>query len=254
MVRSGETGLASSRNTQHQSSMLLVNLQSNHGSQIKPDTNKKLVVLKPARENGVAAIKESGSPSGKTNNQAAASQLTSAPSTQVAASVNMIAGKIVEKKPFLAQTQSRNAFYSALKRKTSTNISSDPSKTSSCILTSVEEKANNFKELPANDSSSRQAAERDEIMERVEKVSEVTERNSGFESADRPDEKEAEFLKSLGWDENNSEEDEALTEEEIRAFIEQVRDTTTQSSSVALISLIIFNLFYFASLKTVQEV
>ncbi|KFK32130.1 hypothetical protein AALP_AA6G202200 [Arabis alpina] len=223
VFRSGEIGLASSRNTQQQSSMLLGNLQSYPGSQIKADTTQKLVVLKPARENGVAAIKESGSPTGKTNSQAAASQLTSAPSTQVTASVrssnrprelkgasvNMIAGRTAEKRPFLAQTQSRNAFYRALKQNSSTNTSTDPSKTSSSI--------------PASDSSSRQAAETDEIMERVEKVSEVTERNNGFESTARPNGKEAELLKSLGWDENNSEEDEALTEEEIRDFIEQCK-------------------------------
>ncbi|VVB08345.1 unnamed protein product [Arabis nemorensis] len=230
LVRSGESGLASLRNTQQQSSMVLGNLQPNPGSQIKPDTSKKLVVLKPARENGVASTKESGSPT-------AASQLTSAPSTQVTASVrstnsprdlkgasvNVIAGRTVEKRPFLAQTQSRNAFYRALKQNSSTNISTDPSEASSCILSFVEEKANSFNELPASDSSSRQAAERDEIMEKVEKVSKVRERNNGFESAERPDEKEAEFLKSLGWDENNSEEDEAITEEEIRSFIEQYK-------------------------------
>ncbi|CAH2070547.1 unnamed protein product [Thlaspi arvense] len=207
MVRSGEIGLASSRYTHQQSSMLLGNLHSNPGNQMKPDTTKKLVILKPARENGVSAVKESGSPSRIIDGRAGA------PSTQSTASV-VLDGKNAEKKLSLAQAQSRNAFYSALKKKTSTNISSDPSKTSSCIS----------KELVASDSSSVQAAERDDIvMERVEKVSEVAERNSCFESADRPDEKEAEFLKSLGWDENDTEEDEALTEEEIRAFIEQCK-------------------------------
>ncbi|CAE6127722.1 unnamed protein product [Arabidopsis arenosa] len=181
MFRSGEIGLASSRNTQQHSSVMLGNLQSNPGSQIKPDTTKKLVILKPARENGVVA---GGSPP---SSRAAASQLTTAPSTQFTAS-------------------SRNAFFSTLKQKTSTNISTDPSKTSSCILSSVEEKANSSKELVASDPSSPQAAERDEIMESVEKVSDVVERVSRFESAVRPDPKEAAFLKSLGWDENDSEE------------------------------------------------
>ncbi|KAG2295566.1 hypothetical protein Bca52824_042235 [Brassica carinata] len=106
--------------------------------------------------------------------------------------------------PFItsvAQTQSRNAFYSALKKKTSTNIS-----TSSCIFPSVEEKSDISKELVASNPSSVHAAERD----------------GGFEPADLPDEEEAEFLKSLGWDENNTEV-EALTDEEIRAFYEQVK-------------------------------
>ncbi|CAN7116413.1 uncharacterized protein LOC117133009 isoform X2 [Brassica rapa] len=210
MARSGETGLASFRNTHQQSSIRLGNLPSNSGSQIKPDTTKKMVVLKPA-------VKESASPR-PTNNSlaaAAASQMIaapSAPSTSSAqstnnprelkgASVNMPA----EKKLSLAQTQSRNAFFSTLKKKkTSTNIS-----TSSCTIS---------KELVASDPSS---VERDDmVMERVEKVSE---RVSVFESTDLPDEKEAEFLKSLGWDENNTEV-EALTDEEIRAFYEQHKE------------------------------
>ncbi|XP_018454812.1 uncharacterized protein LOC108825940 [Raphanus sativus] len=110
--------------------------------------------------------------------------------------------------PFItsvAQTQSRNAFYSALKKKkTSTNISIS---TSSFILPSVEEKTDISKELVASNPSSGQAAERDD----------------GFESADLPDKEEAEFLKSLGWDEKNTEV-EALTDEEIRAFYEQHKE------------------------------
>ncbi|CAN7008724.1 hypothetical protein IGI04_011096 [Brassica rapa subsp. trilocularis] len=210
MPRSGEIGPASFRNTHQHSSIRLGNLPSNAGGQIKPDTTKKMVVLKPA-------VKESASPR-STNNSlaaAAASQMIaapSAPSTSSAqstnnprelkgASVNMPA----EKKLSLAQTQSRNAFFSTLKKKeTSTNIS-----TSSCTIS---------KELVASDPSS---VERDDmVMERVEKVSE---RVSVFESTDLPDEEEAEFLKSLGWDENNTEV-EALTDEEIRAFYEQHKE------------------------------
>ncbi|CAN6979954.1 unnamed protein product [Brassica oleracea var. botrytis] len=175
MVRSGAVGLASFRNTHKHSSMLLGNIHSNYG---KPDSTKKLVILKPA-------VKESGGPSRITNSVAAGFQMIAAPSAPFITSV--------------AQTQSRNAFYSALKKKTSTNIS-----TSSCIFPSVEEKSDIFKELVASNPSSVHAAERD----------------GGFEPADLPDEEEAEFLKSLGWDENNTEV-EALTDEEIRAFYEQ---------------------------------
>ncbi|KAL1204459.1 hypothetical protein V5N11_004045 [Cardamine amara subsp. amara] len=209
VFRSGEAGLASLRNTQQQSSFVFGSFQSNPLSQMKPDTITKLVVLKPVRENGVSAVKESGSPSV----QAATSQPPAASSTQPTTSVrrasaNMTAAKTAEKKLYLAQTQSRNAFFSALKQNTSSNISSSPT-------------ANSSKDLVASDPSNAQAAERDEIM--VEKVSEVAEKHSRFESVARPDEKEAEFLKSLGWDENDSEEDEALTEEEIKAFNEQYK-------------------------------
>ncbi|CAH8364139.1 unnamed protein product [Eruca vesicaria subsp. sativa] len=212
MVRSGEIGLTSFRNTHQHPSMLLGNLHSNSGSQIKPDTAKKLVVLKPA-------VKESGSPRRINNSLAAAGQMIaapSAPSTTSAqstnkprepkgASVNMPAEKKLS-------VQSRHAFFSALKKNTSTNIST------------VKEKADISKELVASDPSSVQAVEKDDIvMERVEKVSEAAERVSVFESTDLPDEKEAEFLKSLGWDENNTEV-EALTDEEIRAFYEQHKE------------------------------
>ncbi|KAH0890331.1 hypothetical protein HID58_052760 [Brassica napus] len=175
MVRSGAVGLASFRNTHKHSSMLLGNIHSNYG---KPDSTKKLVILNPA-------VKESGGPSRITNSVAAGFQMIAAPSAPFITSV--------------AQTQSRKAFYSALKKKTSTNIS-----TSSCIFPSVEEKSDISKELVASNPSSVHAAERD----------------GGFEPADLPDEEEAEFLKSLGWDENNTEV-EALTDEEIRAFYEQ---------------------------------
>ncbi|KFK21888.1 hypothetical protein AALP_AAs60089U000200 [Arabis alpina] len=233
-IRAGETFLAPSRIAHQQPSALLGNFQSNPSGQIKSE--KKLLVLKPARENGVPAVKESVSPSGNnTNNRAASSQLmTSAQSTQSApvrstnspkehkgsATFTMISGQGVEKKSSLAQTQSRNAFYSALKQKTaSTNSPVNPI---TCISSSVEEKVDNSsKELVASDPSSPQATSGLEATDRIQITSPVSERNtSRFEAADIPDEKEAEFLRSLGWDENNDE-DEALTEEEIKAFVEQ---------------------------------
>ncbi|XP_018472585.1 uncharacterized protein LOC108843924 [Raphanus sativus] len=243
MARSGEIGLASFRNTHQHSSIRLGNLPSNSGSQIKPDTTKKMVVLKPA-------VKESASPRPINNTLAAASQMIaapSAPSTTSAQSTNNpreLKGALVnippEKKLSLPQTQSksRSAFFSSLKKKTSTNIS-----TSDCIISSVEENEDISKELVASDPSSVEtddivmervekvseadpsSVETDDIvMERVEKVSEAAERVSVFEPADLPDGEEAEFLKSLGWDENNTEVVEAITEEEIKAFYEENKE------------------------------
>ncbi|ESQ33302.1 hypothetical protein EUTSA_v10003900mg [Eutrema salsugineum] len=228
VLRAGETCLAPSRNSQQQPSIILGNLLSNPSGQIKSE--KKLLVLKPARENGVAAVKESGSPIGIPNSRVASSHLmNSAQSIQSApvrstnspkepkgaTTLTMASGQTIEKKSSAAQTQSRNAFYSALKQKTtSTNISTNPvNSTSTCISFSVGEKVNTSKELVASDSSSPQGTS----------CLEVSQRNTtGFEAADTPDEKEAEFLRSLGWDENNGE-DEALTEEEIKAFVEQYK-------------------------------
>lgn len=235
MVRTGETCLAPSRNAQQQPSVLLGNFQSNPSGKIISE--KKLLVLKPARENGVAAVKESGSPSGNTNSRAASNQLmTNAQSTQSppvrstnspkevkgSTAFTMISGQTIEKKSSSAQTQSRNAFYSALKQKTS--ISSNPVNSTTCISSSIEEKVDNSsKELVSSDPSSPRATSGP--TERIQITSQVSERNTtGFDAADIPDEKEAEFLRSLGWDENNGE-DEALTEEEIKAFVEQVKKT-----------------------------
>jgi hypothetical protein len=91
----------------------------------------------------------------------------------------------------------------------------------------VEEQANSSKELVASDPSSPQAAERDEIMESVEKVSNVAERISRFESAVRPDPKEAAFLKSLGWDENDSDEY-THTMEEMREWCKKFKPSLLQ--------------------------
>ncbi|KAG2305338.1 hypothetical protein Bca52824_033989 [Brassica carinata] len=222
MVRAGETCVAPSRNSQLHPSVLLGNVQSNPSGQIKSE--KKLLVLKPARETGVAAVKESGSTSCNSNSRPNSSQLmntaqsiqsatvrsTNSPREQKGiTSFTMISGQTIEKKP----SQSRHAFYNALKQKTlSTNISTDPvSPSTTCVSSSVEEKVNRSKELLASDPSSSQ----------VTSGLEVTQRNIiGFEAADIPDEEEAEFLRSLGWDENNGEV-EALTEEEIKAFNEQ---------------------------------
>ncbi|KAG7599391.1 hypothetical protein ISN44_As06g035730 [Arabidopsis suecica] len=234
VVRTGETCLAPSRNAQQQPSVLLGNFQSNPSGQIKPE--KKLLVLKPARENGVSAVKESGSPSANTNTRAASSQLMSnAQSTQSApvrstnspkelkgaSAFSMISGQTVEKKSSAAQTQSRSAFYSALKQKKtgSASISTDPINSSTSVSSSVEGKVNSSKDLIASDPSSPQATSGLEVTERVQ----VGSHTSGFEATDTPDEEEAEFLRSLGWDENNGE-DEALTEEEIKSFYEQYKE------------------------------
>lgn len=243
MARSGEIGLASFRNTHQHSSIRLGNLPSNSGSQIKPDTTKKMVVLKPA-------VKESASPRPINNTLAAASQMIaapSAPSTTSAQSTNNpreLKGALVnippEKKLSLPQTQSksRSAFFSSLKKKTSTNIS-----TSDCIISSVEENEDISKELVASDPSS---VETDDIvMERVEKVSEAAERVSVFEPADLPDGEEAEFLKSLGWDENNTEVVEAITEEEIKAFYEEVYERNSTLTLVASVLIFFVNSFDF---------
>ncbi|CAN8288752.1 unnamed protein product [Cochlearia groenlandica] len=188
-VRAGETCVGPSRNAQQQPSVH----QSNNG-QIKSE--KKLLVLKPARENGAAVVKESGSP----NSRPASSQLMNAAQSTQSGPVRSTNSPKEHKG---AQTQSRNAFFSALKQKTtSTNIS---------------------KEVVASGASSSQGTSGVGMTEKMEISSQVEEKNTiGFEAAEMPDEEEAQFLRSLGWDENCGEY-EAITEQEIRDFYEQYK-------------------------------
>jgi len=247
VVRTGETCLAPSRNALQQPAVLLGSFQSNPSGQIKPE--KKLLVLKPARENGVSAVKESGSPSANTNTRAASSQLMSnTQSTQSApvrstnspkelkgaSAFSMISGQTIEKKPSAAQAQSRSAFYSALKQKqtASTSITTDPVSSSTSASSSVEVKLNSSKDLIASDPSSSQATSGVEVTDSVQ----VASHTSGFEATDTPDEEEAQFLRSLGWVENNGEE--YLTEEEIDSFLEQVNRHNSPSLSLSLSHII----------------
>ncbi|KAK8572365.1 hypothetical protein V6N12_028420 [Hibiscus sabdariffa] len=116
-----------------------------------------------------------------TSSQHAVAAVTSAPARnsnnpkhsageRKAAALNPIAGFTVEKRPSLAQTQSRNDFFNHLKKKTSTNTS--------------------------------------------------------------PDEEEAAFLRSLGWEENSGD-DEGLTEEEINAFYQRYSVQPKLAQSIA---------------------
>ncbi|CAN8303332.1 unnamed protein product [Cochlearia groenlandica] len=212
VVRTGETCLSPSRNAQQQQQ------QQPSGNQLK--TEKKLLVLKPSRENGIAAVKESGSPTDNTKSRAVCGQqiaqsTQSAPHVRSTHSPKDVKGTTtltIEKKSSSSHTQSRNAFYSALKQKT----------TSTNSFSSVEEKVNNSSnELKASSDPSSPLTTSDvEVTQITSQVVEKKKNNTGFEVADTPDEEEAEFLRSLGWDENNCE-DEALTMDEILAFREQ---------------------------------
>jgi hypothetical protein len=137
-----------------------------------------------------------------------------------ASAFSMISGQTIEKKPSAAQAQSRSAFYSALKQKqtASTSITTDPVSSSTSASSSVEVKLNSSKDLIASDPSSSQATSGVEVTDSVQ----VASHTSGFEATDTPDEEEAQFLRSLGWVENNGEE--YLTEEEIDSFLEQYKE------------------------------
>ncbi|KAK8681736.1 hypothetical protein V6N13_054138 [Hibiscus sabdariffa] len=189
-VRASEMSIAI-KGGQQQPSLIHHGNQSTHGGHVKsdmPKTSGKLLVLKPGWENGVSSPtqKDVATPTTNVNSKVTSSQhavagVTSAPARnsnnpkhsageRKAAALIPIAGFTVEKRPSLAQTQSRNDFFNHLKKKTSTNTS--------------------------------------------------------------PDEEEAAFLHSLGWEENSGD-DEGLTEEEINAFYRRYSVQPKLAQSIA---------------------
>ncbi|MBA0837464.1 hypothetical protein Goarm_009622 [Gossypium armourianum] len=215
--------------------------QSLHGGHVKsdmPKTSGKLLVLKPGWENGVSSPtqKDIASSATITNNRVTTSQhavapIKSAPARNSnspklssgelkAASINPIAGFTVEKRPSLAQTQSRNDFFNLLKKKTSTNTSAGLSDPDPHISTSTTEKSEVTKEVDGGSATAHADENGTAAASNGDTCSDDGEKNMSATAMVYPDEEEAAFLRSLGWEENTGE-DEGLTEEEINAFYQE---------------------------------
>ncbi|EEF48417.1 mediator of RNA polymerase II transcription subunit 1 isoform X2 [Ricinus communis] len=227
VVRSSEMNMAP-KNLQQQPSSLHAVTQSLAGGHVKSDASKashgKLFVLKPGWENGASpSPKDIANPNNA--GRAANSQLAAAPSVPSAplrspnnpklsagerksASLNLISGFNVEKRPLLSQTQSRHDFFNLLKKKTLKNSSTALTDSASAISSPTNEKACEINKEAASAPSCPQA---------IKNGSELT-GNGG--TCEEVSEEEAAFLRSLGWEENSGE-DEGLTEEEINAFIQE---------------------------------
>ncbi|PPS13190.1 hypothetical protein GOBAR_AA07446 [Gossypium barbadense] len=239
-VRVSEMNIAV-KSGQQQPSCIHHGNQSPHSGHVKsdmPKTSGKLLVLKPGWENGVSSPtqKDVASPT-NVNNKVATSQhavtpVTSAPARnnntklssgeRKAAALNPIAGFTVEKKPSLAQTQSRNDFFNLLKKKTSANTAAGLSD-SNLHISSTTEKSEVTKNVDspsmnthANENGSAATSNGDTCQE-AQRFSDDGEKNMSSYAMVYPDEEEAAFLRSLGWEEHSGD-DEGLTEEEINAF------------------------------------
>ncbi|KAG9450390.1 hypothetical protein H6P81_010355 [Aristolochia fimbriata] len=213
-------------------------------------SSSKLLVLKSREKNGVspAAVAKEAPISG---NAARPSLGVVPPATFTpplkspnGPQLKKQSSSVSDRRP-LSQAQNRNDFFNSLRKKVSSanpNHSSASSDSSTLVSSSLSEKS----ELQMPGSSSSLPVGKDATVVSLGSeldwvptengahvagngdtcdVSETcpavhTEKNLGSDEVVFPDEEEAAFLKSLGWEENGGEE-EALTEEEIKAFYEE---------------------------------
>lgn len=246
-VRISEVNMTVKNGQQQPASLHHAN-QSLHVGNVKSDVPKtshgKLLVLKPAWENGVShSPKDGASPTNNANSRAATNQITAVPSVasatprspnnpklpsgeRKATALNPISGFSVERRPSLSQTQSRNDFFNLLKKKNSMNTSGLPADSGTDIPSPAGEKHGEVTKDAISAPSSPHAIENGVQVtinggthEEVQRFSDAGEKTMSRYAAVDPDE-EAAFLRSLGWEENSGE-DEGLTEEEIKAFYQE---------------------------------
>ncbi|KAJ1385020.1 hypothetical protein SESBI_42012 [Sesbania bispinosa] len=238
-VRNAEMNLASKSVPQQPSTLHIANhsVRSVNVKGDAPKTSGKFTDLKSVVwENGVSpTAKDASSPTNYSNNRpgnhlAVASAAASAPlrnpnnlkspTERKPASLDMKLGSTMDKKPSISQVQSRNDFFNLIKKKTLMNSSVLPD--SSPVVSS-----------PTMDKSgevNREAVGPPASPQDLGNGAEVTSNGNAHVEADRlpvneekdtlPDEEEAAFLRSLGWEEDSGE-DEGLTEEEINAFYQE---------------------------------
>lgn len=146
------------------------------------------------------------------------------------ASLDLKVGSTLDKKHSLSQVQSRNDFFNLIRKKTLMNSSTVLPDSGQMVLSPTLEKSgevNSEVVIPsANPQSLGNGAEltsngNAHALEELCRISDNEDKNSIPRATIYPDEEEAAFLRSLGWEEN-SDEDEGLTEEEINAFYQEV--------------------------------
>ncbi|XP_057977738.1 uncharacterized protein LOC131164503 [Malania oleifera] len=240
---------------QHQTSLHLANHTARtvpaKSDVLKLSNVGKLHILKPAREkNGVVPIaKDSLSP---TNGSKVVSPLAVAPLPAGSGPLRSPGSKpsgterklaitpTVEKRP-TPQAQSRNDFFNLMRKKSSTSTpSAAPNSSSPVVSSAVMEKPDDFSLEVASasvtshsmdnallDTCGEESAENRVDMandadshDGPQKFLDNGEKHSISDAICYPEEEEAAFLRSLGWEENAGE-DEGLTEEEISAFFKE---------------------------------
>ncbi|KAK6114798.1 hypothetical protein DH2020_007067 [Rehmannia glutinosa] len=205
----------------------------------------KFLVLKPGREIVATGAKDacSGDANGRISNDG---QLAMAPSTPTAttsssnsmvstlennaAALSLNSRSTVDKRSTQSLARSRSEFFNLMRRKTSspcaTTINSDSSL--GVLPPIAETSGEKFKEGHAavspcvlgNGNQMNSNGDGYGIPEKIKSFSDVGDSSLSGDGPIYPDEEEAAFLRSLGWEENGGE-DEGLTEEEINAFYQE---------------------------------
>ncbi|XP_060198157.1 uncharacterized protein LOC132627080 isoform X1 [Lycium barbarum] len=205
---------------------------------------KTLLVLKPGRENGVTSLsKEALSPANNTGSRlancpppvASSAPVVTSPTSRVtsletkAAALSLKPRSTAEKRSSLSQAQSRSDFFNLMRKKTSVNSStvlpdsgmaSSNIREQSGLKTKDEDSASLSPCVSEKGSELTSNGDPHEAQNHVQRHNDVEENNLSINGALYPDEEEAAFLRSLGWEENAGE-DEGLTEEEINNFYEE---------------------------------
>lgn len=151
------------------------------------------------------------------------------PTERKPASLDLKLGSGLDKK-HSSQVKSRNDFFKLIKNKTSTNSSSVLPDSGQLVSSPALEKSGEVNTEVVSPSANPQSLENGaelaingnaHVHEDLSRISDNDEKDSSLRATLYPDEEEAAFLRSLGWEEN-SDEDEGLTEEEINAFYQEV--------------------------------
>ncbi|GMP47133.1 hypothetical protein CsSME_00015037 [Camellia sinensis var. sinensis] len=238
-ARTGEAIVAAKSVQQQQPHSSQVANQSRSG-QIRSDASRpshagKFFILKPVWENGVSSMAKDVSSLTTIASRVANSQLATAPvgpSTPLkspnnsklstvehkVAALALNSGSTVEKRPSLSQAQSRSDFFNLMRKKTSPNTSAFLPDSGVAVISPTVEKSGEVVKGASALVSPCVTEDGSEVTSNGD--THEGEKNLCLNGAVYPDEEEAAFLRSLGWEENAGEDD-GLTEEEINAFYEE---------------------------------
>ncbi|KAK7311583.1 hypothetical protein RJT34_09822 [Clitoria ternatea] len=136
------------------------------------------------------------------------------------ASLDLKLGSTVEKKHSISQVQSRNDFFNLIKKKTMMNSSSVLPDSSTVVSSPMMDKSGEVNVEAVGPAASQDLGNGAEVTSSGNAHVELDRLPDNEQKDTIPDEEEAAFLRSLGWEEDSGE-DGGLTEEEINAFYQE---------------------------------